>query len=379
MFSLLDELSLAAVLKDSTTFCEFVPRALALERDEYKEAYGDSNLFPELQAKAVDELAQMLTKMKGNRKDIQKNYREFLKKAAELRGDIAVKTGTPDAEKFGVVRKPNNGMECFDTYLYAPNYAKTNEKIKKWILLYISKLEKGSLSDRAMLGDSRYVIKLTRMKFDLDARLKVLNTWERQLGNKSFVESEKKNDLNENMFAEMVSDEYCKKQRVLLNRFHATKKWPILPVIDLYDPNTYVYCGRIEQKINGEWRVFTRHFAMIRCQPDGTIAPENLEHFKLNGFATLLHTNPEDFRHHDVPMAQLLDKFLDDKTPSEELPNLIRDFEYRLHHICYLMRGSAAMNETMIEAIKKACCPQYNAKGNLEALAQPFLTNYLKG
>lgn len=110
---------------------------------------------------------------------------------------------------------------------------------------------------------------------------------------------------------------------------------------------------------------------MLKTDENGEI---DIENFKSHGLVELLHTSYLDIPLHDQPMEGLFNQILN---ASSE--HLLREFEYRLYHICHFIRGSATCSEIILEALKATIHPQYTLKTDLNAFSEPFLSSYLKG
>jgi len=363
----------ASILLDaqfsSLSLCESLPRLL--DARDNKSTYGKEELFEGLKQEAVAELSDLLIKLRQNPGRDPNHYMEFLKKAGELRNRMAVKTETSEAELFGSLRHEHNMISP----LYAVRYKEVNEKIKQLILKCLKNIKNKEKGVRETRGVSRYTFRLETEEQCLLKNLAPIEKMQQTAKcREDYLSTGLHNRIDEVVYKLMVIDEYRSKIKPLEDVLTGLNE----PANSIFDKNIYVYSGVIELEVNKEWRTLTRHYTVISCDNKGIISQEHINRFKANGFVSLLHTSHEDFNFHAEPIAQLFDKIVDRETPKEQLYSLIRDFEYRLHHICYFKRGSAAINEMVLEAIQKVICPDYKIKGNLEALAEPFISLFMK-
>lgn len=321
-----------------------------------KSIYGDETKFAELKQAAISELREMILGM-TNTHDPD-NFKKILAKARELRGNMALATGTDEAELFGAPRISGDYMS---TLLSTERYQETNQKIKELVLSCLELLPDKTKTRRKFTENSRYTFKLLKEN-DL-LFVSPFAMFEKMMNGKH-------NEADESSFAMDHLIDYKQKTLPLLY----TLEGKTFNKTDIaQDQNMYVFVGRIELKTDNEWRTLTRHFTVLKCNDEGEI---DVDHFKLHGIVALLHTNYRDIKLHDTPMARLFNQILN--SPSN-LTELMREFEYRQHHICYFIRGSATTTELILEALKSALQPQYPLKTDLEALQEPFLATYLKG
>lgn len=344
-------------------------------KNDSRSKYGRTELFPALKEKAVLELASMLVSMKNDRSHIhmgdRTNYRAILKRAATLRRDIATQTASNDIEKFGVMRgTKDSDIGQLYTHLYAASYKQINKRIKDLAVECIQRITNKKKGMRITKGCSRYTFRLRREIDEIDKLL--ADPRKLALGTNKLSTPEENADIQEALFASAAMTTQF--QEYVLPCLYVAKGNNSEP--SPFSHPIYVYTGRIEMKIGNEWRVLTRHMAVIESDWEGNITAQHIADFSAHLFTSLLHAPAEDFVHHEASMAHLFNSILSDSTPRDQLPCLIREFEYRLHHLCYFQRGSAAINEMILEAIQKVCCPEYVIKGNLEALAQPFFSDF---
>lgn len=321
-----------------------------------KSMYGDETKFPVLKHNAILEVSEIISGMRHHA--VQDNFKIILRKAATLRHNIAIATESDEAELFGVERTSGDYMS---TLLSTEKYQETNQKIKILIQDCIALLPDKTMTRRKVLGDSRYTFKLLKENDLLFASPFAL--LEKMMKGKH-------NEADEFVFAMDHLIDHKKKTLPLIYSLEGKKidKGDILR-----DQNMYVFVGKMELKTNNEWRTLTRHYTVLKTDKKGEI---DINHFKLHGIVALLHTSYQDIKLHNEPMAHLFNQILN--APSDQLTPLMREFEYRLHHICYFQRGSATASEIILEALKSTIHPRYQLKGDLEAFAEPLLSSYLK-
>lgn len=318
--------------------------------------YGDETKFPELKQKAISEISDLISEMKntGN----PENFKTVLARTGQLRKEMAFATESADAEQYGDERISGDYMS---TLLSTEKYKVANTKIKELVLDSLKLMPDKTKTRRKTIDNSRYTFKLLKEN-DL-LFVSPFATFTKMMTGKH-------NEADESMFAMSHLIDHKEKTLPLLNLLEGKN---ISKADIIKDQNLYVFLGRIELKTNNEWRTLTRHVTVLKCDNNGEI---DIENFKLHGIVALLHTSYKDFIFHTVPMASLFNQILN--SPSENLNTLMREFEYRLHHICYFPRGSATCSEIILEALKSVIHPQYILIGNLETLAEPFLSSYIK-
>ncbi len=339
--------------------------------------YGNSGLYPDLKRSAIATLSATVKQMRRVFRDSELDdmtyYEAVLGQAGRLRGEIASKTGTPNQELFGVSREGMAPVQNLLTFLTNDTYKETNKKVKEVILTHLPQVKEWNKWYSVENGDSRYTFQVAEDNFELEEYKKqktdpaVFNP-----APKAVLESGAYVDPRERVYISDALHIYKFKTRTNFENF---KGLPNTRYI-LRDPNVSVFVGRVELKINGKWRILTRHVATLQSGKFGKV---DVAHFRLNGTATLIHLHQQEFFLHEPSNARLFNRILDLRTKEEELNPLIRALEYRLHHLCKFQRGSAAGNEIILEAVKNEISPTYTLKGNLEALAEPYLPNYLNG
>ena len=342
------------------SLCSFLPSYLqdGSNRGERKSIYGKPEHFDELRRKAIESLVKEL--LSGT-----SDFKQIVQTAAKLRHEMAHLTETPDAEDWGFPREKLAPLEFLYTTLFDLRYHPTNEKIKALVLKSFPKIRNRDKAIRITKGLSRYTFRLERDQGP-DALLK------------AFTLSDNSR-IYEIGFNPMLVEEYKQKMKPMLNRIKNVTvteeekvQYTIFP-----DRNIYIYSGRIEIQSNSEWHPLTRHYAIIGCSDEGEITQENIEDFQKHGFVTLLHTNHRDFEHHNPSLQMLFNQIVNQETSQEERLTAMSEFEYRLQHMSYYKRGGQANGEMIMEALKIAYSPEYKIKGHLEALAEPFLQNYM--
>jgi hypothetical protein len=321
-----------------------------------KPLYGDETKFPALKQNAIAEVSELISEMRNTNDPA--NFKIVLAKAAELRQQMAFATESDEANLFGAERTSGTFMS---TLLSTEKYQETNQKIKALILDCIALLPDKTKTRRKFLGDSRYTFKLLKENDLLFAS---------PFAMLEKMKSGKHNEADESNFAMDHLIDYKQKTLPLI---YSLEGKSISKADIIKDQNLYIFMGRIELKTNNEWRTLTRHYTVLKTNNKGEI---DIPYFKLHGIVALLHTSYLDITLHNQPMASLFTQILN--APSDQLTTLMREFEYRLHHICYFQRGSATTSEIILEALRTVIHPQYVLKGDLEAFAEPFLTSYLK-
>lgn len=352
--------------------------------------YGDSSRFPELKKKAIQELFEMIVKMRNSDSCVGESSENFMKlliKAGELRRLIAIETKTPSAEKFGILRKSVLSIDAGDhmsTLLSTVNFRECNEKIKDLILLNLPFLKNEEKQYHSTLKDSRYTFKLQKKRnLIFESPVKLLTQIFGTAGMQGLFTGNEGKGINKNDdgdYNNAIEGMYAFEHLV-----HYEEK--ILPMLngllgkavnekECVNDNRYIFSGRIEVNVEGKWRPLTRHFAIFSCDDDGKIGQEHIDDFKRHGIVGLLHTHHDDIKYHEKSVAELFNKILSPSTSPDEIGPTMSRLEYRLHHLAYFKRGSAAINEIVLEALKLAVNSEYSLKGNLEAMAQPYLSKY---
>lgn len=327
--------------------------------------YGDVTNFQELKQKAILELSEMLLEMRTCEKvsvnNDCNNFKKVLTKAGELRRKIAFAAEAPDAEEYGVIRTSG---EYMSTLLSTETYKETNLIIKNLVLHNLPFIKDKEKAMCSATSNSRYTFKLQKeCKLMLQDPLKLFSaTFD---GNHNWAD--------ENMFA---MQHIITHKNSILPLLYSLQNKKISKAEILADENMYVFSGRIEHKIEGKWRTLTRHFTIINCDENGEIGEREINDFQLHGIVDLLHTSYKDFQYHEDSMAQLFNQILNHATTGEKLTSAMSELEYRLHHLAYFRRGSAATNEIILEAIKLTFNLPYTLKGNLKALGEPYLSKY---
>lgn len=316
--------------------------------------YGDETKFSELKQNAISEISECILEMRNT--NAPDNFKTVLAKAGALRHNIAVTTGIAEAALFGAERDSGTFMS---TLLSTEKYQPANQKIKELVLDCLALLPDKTKTRRKTLADSRYTFKLLKENDLLFAS--PLAMLEKMMTGKH-------NEADESNFAMNHLIDYKQKTLPLIYTLEGKN---ISKSEIIKDQNFYIFQGRIELKTNNEWRTLTRHYTVLKTHNNGEI---DLEHFKLHGIIALLHTSYLEIKLHNEPMANLFNQILN--APSELL---LREFEYRLYHICHFQRGSAATSEIILEALKAVHIPEYILKTDLDAFSQPLLTSYLKG
>lgn len=353
---------------DSILKCNSVLDLIALEKESDSHTYGDGEKFKILKGEAVRELSATL---EGMRDGNLNHFRTILDQAAKLRGHIARETGTKNPELFGSCRdRERDGAvgEYFCTELWHRHYGTANENIKELIIDHLRYIKEKDHAYRVTKKDDQ-----TRYSIKLISKTIMSAITDNAAFGMVLGQSDDHNGLIEQMLLEETGLEYLAKFKELVEIFKKQRNQTIHHSQDKF----YLFLGRMQIKGDGgQWLPTTRHITVIPCDDAGEITANNLDDFRKHFFVQLIHTAHQDFHLHDKTMCDLFTKILDRGTSKEELPKVIREFEYRLHQLCYFKRGSAAINEMILEAIRDTICPEYVLKGNLEALAEPYLCKY---
>lgn len=367
--------SSSVVSSSSMSLCDVMFEIMEQKRP--KNMYGDRTKFQSLKEQAINETALMIAQMKTMPKPTNPqdptNYQAVLTKAGQLRNNIAVETGTDKAESFGVIRKGerNSSHDMFVTPLQDETYRQLNDNIKNLMVSCLQKNKNKATPAEFTSGNATYTLSFKRYDTNiLNQLLEHKNILDAAINIDREEASGNHNRIYETMAANEFAEDYLKTHRALLTQINLHNKVPKEQATP--DENFYTCIGRMEVNVDNHRRTLTRHISVITCKPNGKIQNSDIEKFKLHALSVILHTNSADFKYFTPSMAETFNKIIYGNTTKEELQPLITSFERRLHHLCYFERGSAAINEIILEAIKKEICPTYVLKGNLATLADPF-------
>lgn len=381
---------------------------------------------------AINQLSIMLKEMQEqiscNEGSDTERYETVLNKLSHLISAIAVHEGKSEANLFGSLRE-NHAMGL--------KYYSETDKVKEIIAQHVFKIKDKEKSRNSRLGCSRYVFRLHTAQTAMQKMNAINNTPNSQVSKKihtistvgelisimQTAEAYKQktapflramrlgkeitdlmdaskivcDDSRENWLAETCGNYQYVKQLALLKvdlmkgalkqglfqGSHAAKSHNSLEnkdgeelVTELmgFQKDTYVYCGKIQRKIDGLWRTLTRHFCVIPHNDQGDITEQNIREMELSTVYTM-HSNTGNFEKYTKYMAQLFRTILDPKTDQDSLCKVIRKFEYHFHHLSYFEKGNEEA-VVLLEAIRNTICPEYKHKGYFEALTTPHFSAY---
>jgi hypothetical protein len=302
--------------------------------------------FNQFSSHCVKEVAQKIHGYVQNQGDLKSEFINLLAFLGGERHQLAETTETKFAEHFGVPRFTNGDSGNHETTPLGGRYAEGESDIKGFLVSRLNAYkETGEKLKEVLFPPFTY-------------RVRVLEHFE--------VKALVRNSMDGTLVSEFI-DRHMPPQinGVIIAEIGMTIADKLHPL------TTQVSSFRVE-KPKGSTPTFQ------------DFSERSLEDFKANSNVLLSHfCTPEAYRLLIADLASLFEKaILWDKCPPAELNHVCAEMHYKLAHLMYFRRGSAAISEWLIKAIYQyhGLRPVGFKSGvmvDLKALATPFMRAFI--
>jgi hypothetical protein len=133
-----------------------------------------------------------------------------------------------------------------------------------------------------------------------------------------------------------------------------------------------------EVKVNGKWRLATRHIVWLNQPEPGPIKKKTIDYFRRFGFATLVHSPRHELKDSLESLEPLTQKLLQPYKDRAEFQKDLATWEYRLFNAMPYYRGSASIIEIMREALCRKHKEKTPNRKDTDAMFIPFIEAYLR-
>lgn len=137
------------------------------------------------------------------------------------------------------------------------------------------------------------------------------------------------------------------------------------------------FVGTISNQVEGEWVPLTRHITWIKQKEPGPVTEAAMDYFKQYGYVTYLHTDKQQFDPLLRSIVNISHRLIQPNPDVKKFKADLAVLDYRFFHAMFFCRGS----ETITEIYREAMCqlqqqPVPKTMGE-DALAEPFLVQYV--
>lgn len=336
--------------------------------------YGDQGLYKTLEGHVITAITETLRNLVGASESSKtsEQFLQLLNGIGILRSEMAKRMQSPNQELFGHPRTnfiPAQAIVSTPCYT-GTRYTDLGDKIKSTMTPLI----------KGMIGAT---VKLGRQITNQHFRYTVRPIFKADLGNiLTVINKVKKKELSS----------ACEEALIAADRFVSINRFRN----DLANDNAVVNnCihkaqqgfqelfleGTVEKMVDNKWVRLTRHFAFCHTDGQGKVTNRTLEDFQQNGQLLIVHTPRENLvdLQPDVASA-FLEAFQWDGVDRSVLYTALAKLTFRLSHVMYFYRGSAASTEFLIKALLKhhnITDVKLANQVDREALACPFENQFV--